>query len=106
MAKQSPSAVNPAYPAGRGSAPKRADGAAPRRRRGHAAGARPPAIGAGARRSGFRGILLSAALLLGAFAGPALSQELVWRPFDKGLKDAAALKKYAFVDVYTDWCGY
>ncbi len=26
--------------------------------------------------------------------------------FDKGLKDAAANKKYGFIDVYTDWCGY
>lgn len=53
----------------------------------------------------FRGILASA-LVLGALAIPGLSQELVWKPFDKGLKDAAAMKKYAFVDVYTDWCGY
>jgi thioredoxin-related protein len=53
----------------------------------------------------FRGILVSAALL-GACASLGFSQELVWKPFDKGLKDAAALKKYAFVDVYTDWCGY
>lgn len=29
-----------------------------------------------------------------------------WKSFDKGLKDAAAGKKYGFVDVYTDWCGY
>ncbi len=53
-----------------------------------------------------RGILIPAALLMGALAGSAFAQDLVWKPFDKGLKDAAALKKYAFVDVYTDWCGY
>jgi thioredoxin-related protein len=52
-----------------------------------------------------RGILVPVALL-GAFASLGFSQELAWKSFDKGLKDAAAAKKYAFVDVYTDWCGY
>ncbi len=49
------------------------------------------------------------ALLVGAYASlgaSAYAQEVVWKPFDKGLKDAASGKKYAFVDVYTDWCGY
>ncbi len=54
---------------------------------------------------GLRGIFIPVALL-GAFASLGFSQELVWKPFDKGLKDAAAGRKYAFVDVYTDWCGY
>jgi thioredoxin-related protein len=54
---------------------------------------------------GLRGIFIPVALL-GAFASLGFSQELVWNPFDQGLKDAAAGKKYAFVDVYTDWCGY
>lgn len=47
---------------------------------------------------------------LGAFAllgTSAFAQKGVdWKPFDKGMKDAAAAKKYGFVDVYTDWCGY
>jgi thioredoxin-related protein len=55
---------------------------------------------------GIRGIMINAALLLGAAVSPVLSQEVAWKPFEKGLKDAASLKKYAFVDVYTDWCGY
>ena len=43
-------------------------------------------------------------LLLGgtAFA----SGEVAWKPFDEGIKDASAKKKYGFVSVYTDWCGY
>lgn len=53
-----------------------------------------------------RGILFMAALLAGAHASLANAQEVAWRPFDKGLKEAAAAKKYTFVDVYTDWCGY
>lgn len=55
---------------------------------------------------GIRGIMINAALLLGAAVSPVLSQEVAWKPFEKGLKDAASFKKYAFVDVYTDWCGY
>ena len=58
---------------------------------------------------GFRGILIQAALLVGAHASlgaPAHAQDVAWKPFEKGLKDAAAAKKYSFVDVYTDWCGY
>jgi thioredoxin-related protein len=49
------------------------------------------------------------ALILGAyaFAGTqAAAQTVNWKTFEKGLKDAAAGKKYGFVDVYTDWCGY
>ncbi len=55
---------------------------------------------------GLRGILIHAALLAGAIASPALCEEVAWKSFEKGLKDAAAAKKYTFVDVYTDWCGY
>jgi thioredoxin-related protein len=43
-------------------------------------------------------------LLLGAVASSA--GEVDWKTFDKGLKDAGAKKKYGFVSVYTDWCGY
>src|SRR4051812_28241867 len=56
-----------------------------------------------------RRILSISALLLGAQALPAMAEtagSVKWKPFEKGLKDAAAAKKYSFVDVYTDWCGY
>lgn len=55
-----------------------------------------------------RGILFMglASLLAGAGASRVSAQEVAWKPFEKGLKDAAASKKYTFVDVYTDWCGY
>jgi thioredoxin-related protein len=56
-----------------------------------------------------RRVLSISALLLGAhaFSGATEGAEIVkWKPFEKGLKDAAAAKKYSFVDVYTDWCGY
>lgn len=47
---------------------------------------------------------------LGAFsllgATDSAQKSVDWKPFEKGLKDAAAAKKYGFVDVYTDWCGY
>lgn len=43
------------------------------------------------------------ALLLGAHA---YAKDVAWKPFEKGLKEAATSKKYGFVDVYTDWCGY
>lgn len=43
-------------------------------------------------------------LLLGA--GASASGEVAWKSFDKGLQDASAKKKYGFVSVYTDWCGY
>jgi thioredoxin-related protein len=48
-------------------------------------------------------LLVGACTLLGA---QAFAQNVNWKPFEKGLKDAAAAKKYSFVDVYTDWCGY
>ncbi|MEO7425112.1 MAG: thioredoxin family protein [Fibrobacteria bacterium] len=49
-------------------------------------------------------LLLGAQALLGtsAFAEGSIK----WKAFEKGLKDAAAGKRYTFVDVYTDWCGY
>ncbi len=56
-----------------------------------------------------RGSRLFPAILLGVFAlagSRAFAQNVEWKPFEKGLKDAAAAKKYSFVDVYTDWCGY
>ena len=51
----------------------------------------------------FRSTLPLIGLLLwgGASAGA-----VNWKPFDKGLKDAASARKYSFVDVYTQWCGY
>ena len=57
----------------------------------------------------FRGSRLFPAILLGLSAlggARAFAQNVEWKPFEKGLKDAAAAKKYSFVDVYTDWCGY
>ncbi|MDB5049683.1 MAG: Thioredoxin-related protein [Fibrobacteres bacterium] len=56
-----------------------------------------------------RRVLSISALLLGAHAfsvAPQCAEIVKWKPFEKGLKDAAAAKKYSFVDVYTDWCGY
>lgn len=43
-------------------------------------------------------------LLLGGQV--AASAEVDWKSFEKGLQDASAKKKYGFVSVYTDWCGY
>jgi thioredoxin-related protein len=40
------------------------------------------------------------------FGSHVFAQSVNWKSFDKGLKDAAATKKYGFIDVYTDWCGY
>jgi thioredoxin-related protein len=56
-----------------------------------------------------RRMLSLSALLFGAHAfseAPACAENVKWKPFEKGLKDAAAARKYSFVDVYTDWCGY
>jgi thioredoxin-related protein len=50
---------------------------------------------------------LASLLFLLLLAAPAsASGEVVWKPFDQGLQDASAKKKYGFVSVYTDWCGY
>ena len=50
---------------------------------------------------------LASLLFLVLLAGPAsASGEVAWKPFDQGLQDASAGKKYGFVSVYTDWCGY
>jgi thioredoxin-related protein len=49
-------------------------------------------------------VLAFCLLLLGA--GPVAAGEVEWKGFDKGMKDAGARKKYGFVSVYTDWCGY
>jgi len=46
---------------------------------------------------------LVAGLLLGSGA---FADGVKWTAFDKGMKDAAAARKYSFIDVYTDWCGY
>lgn len=57
---------------------------------------------------GNRGIHFVAGLtlMLGAHVSLGHAQDVAWKPFDIGMKDAAASKKYTFVDVYTDWCGY
>jgi thioredoxin-related protein len=34
------------------------------------------------------------------------AKSLKWVPLEDGVKRAAASKKYVFVTVYTDWCGY
>lgn len=34
------------------------------------------------------------------------SGQVAWKPFEQALQDASAKKKYGFVSVYTDWCGY
>jgi thioredoxin-related protein len=47
--------------------------------------------------------LLSVLLLCGS---QVFAEGVNWKTFEKGLKDAAVSKKYGFVDVYTDWCGY
>jgi thioredoxin-related protein len=44
--------------------------------------------------------------LILVLAAHVFAQGVAWKPFDKGMKDAAANKKYGFIDVYTDWCGY
>ncbi len=54
-----------------------------------------------------RRILPASALLIGiCLGGPVYSQTINWKSLEQGLKDAASGKKYGFVDVYTDWCGY
>jgi len=50
-----------------------------------------------------RRILPILCLLIGSHT---FAQGVAWKTFDKGLQDAAVSKKYGFVDVYTDWCGY
>lgn len=45
-------------------------------------------------------------ILLLLVGSRAFAEGVAWKTFDKGMKDAAAGKKYGFVDVYTDWCGY
>jgi len=58
------------------------------------------------RRNSFWALFLGANLLLGTGAFSQTASAVNWKTFDKGLKDAAAGKKYGFIDVYTDWCGY
>ncbi|MDQ3000278.1 MAG: thioredoxin fold domain-containing protein [Fibrobacterota bacterium] len=56
-----------------------------------------------------RHVLSISALLLGAhglLGAHAFAKDVNWKPFEKGIKEAAAAKKYSFVNVYTDWCGY
>jgi thioredoxin-related protein len=45
-------------------------------------------------------------LLLWLGASSARAEGVEWKTFDKGLKDAQTSRKYSFVDVYTQWCGY
>lgn len=56
-----------------------------------------------------RGARHAAGVLLGllGFAAVAAAQPRVpWQGFDAALADAKGGKKYTFVSVYTDWCGY
>lgn len=50
--------------------------------------------------------LLLALLLFAGFAFASAGKEVRWVSFSEGMKKAAAGKKYVFVSVYTDWCGY
>lgn len=46
-------------------------------------------------------------VLLGSvLASGARASGVDWKPFDQGLLDASSKRKYSFVSVYTDWCGY
>jgi thioredoxin-related protein len=45
-------------------------------------------------------------LLGGVLASGAHASGVEWKPFDQGLQDASSKRKYSFVSVYTDWCGY
>jgi thioredoxin-related protein len=51
-----------------------------------------------------RFVAVLALLLIGGRV--AVSAEVAWKPFEKGIQDASAKRKYGFVSVYTDWCGY
>ena len=51
-----------------------------------------------------RFVAVLALLLLGGRV--AASAEVEWKAFEKGIQDASAKRKYGFVSVYTDWCGY
>jgi thioredoxin-related protein len=48
--------------------------------------------------------LLLLTLLL--MAAPVAAQDIQWRDWNTGLRDASASKKPILVDVYTDWCGW
>jgi thioredoxin-related protein len=54
----------------------------------------------------FRAALPMLGLILCVGAASVRAETVDWKAFDKGLKDAASQRKYSFVDVYTDWCGY
>jgi thioredoxin-related protein len=52
------------------------------------------------------GLILWVGALAPRGAAAASGETVEWKSFDKGLKDAQASRKYSFVDVYTQWCGY
>jgi thioredoxin-related protein len=71
----------------------------------------------------FAAYLLAPALALASFTGSAYATTVVkdkaapaakssartsvkWVPLESGFKTAEASKRYVFVSVYTDWCGY
>ncbi|HLP43153.1 MAG TPA: thioredoxin fold domain-containing protein [Fibrobacteria bacterium] len=51
-------------------------------------------------------ILRHAAMLGLLLLGAATAMGPDWKPLEKGLQDAEAKRKYGFISVYTDWCGY
>jgi thioredoxin-related protein len=51
-------------------------------------------------------VLPFALLLLLTIPGAAPADDLRWREWNAGLKEAAASKRPVIVDVYTDWCGW
>lgn len=53
-----------------------------------------------------RRLFLPLLLLLASLAMAQGPSQVNWKPFTKGMKDASNQKKYGFVSIYTDWCGY
>ena len=51
-------------------------------------------------------ILILCMLLLGQNLFALNATAIQWKNFDKGMQEANGSKKYTFVSVYTDWCGY
>ncbi len=53
-----------------------------------------------------RKLLIALILVLGQNLFALNSNAIQWKNFDKGMQEALSSKKYTFVSVYTDWCGY
>ena len=54
----------------------------------------------------FSWLLAAVVLALMSPGSAGADQELNWRGWDDGLREAAAAKRPVLVDVYTDWCGW